>query len=284
MKRTLVVFVSSLLIAGSTTLTTTSAFASTPKPTSTSKSGGMAGMNMAAPTPPPISGTAAMMGGTILDAAIPASITNIPLVDASGKSFTLAALKGKTIVLTDFFTSCDMICPMTSANMRDIAAAVAQAGKSSSVDVIELSVDPKRDNVSRIHAYQSLYGAATWTMATGTPANITQLWNWFGVYTKEVPNTDGDAVDWQTGKPLAYDVEHDDVVMILGPNLHFRWIDLGNPAVANPNTVPAKLKAFLSAQGKLNLLKPQQPDWTNGAVYGALQQIFGLNIGPKMKM
>ena len=277
MKRSIALLVGSLLILGSS-----ASLAATPKPSSTS--GSMAGMNMAAPTPPPITGTAAIMGGTILDAPIPASILNIPLVDASGKSFSLASLKGKTVVLTDFFTSCDMICPMTSANMRDIAAAVKAAGKSSSIDVLELTVDPARDTVARINAYQNLYGGATWTMATGTPTNLKNLWAWFGVYTKQIPNEDGDAVDWQTGKKISYDVEHDDVVMILGPNSHFRWIDLGNPAVANPNLVPAKLKSFLSSQGKLNLLTPAQPDWTNAAVFGALQQIYGLHIGPKMKM
>lgn len=270
------------LLTAALTVSATISFAATPAPSSSK--GGMSGMNMSAPTPPPLSGTAAMMGGTILDAPIPASVLNTPLVDASGKSFTLASLKGKTVVLTDFFTSCDMICPMTSANMRDIAAAVKAAGKSSSVDVLELTVDPARDTVSRINAYQSLYGAATWTMATGTVANLKSLWAWFGVYTKNTPNSDSSAVDWQTGKKLAYDVEHDDVVMAIGSNSHFRWIDLGAPAVSNPNTVPSKLKAFLSSQGRLNLLKPQQPDWTVSAVYGALQQIFNLPIGPKMKM
>lgn len=255
----------------------------TPKPSS-SKSGGMAGMNMSAATPPPMVGKAAMMGGTILKAAIPAGVLNTPLQDENGKTFTLASLKGKTVVFTDFFTSCDMICPMTTANMRDIAAAVAKAGKSSSVDVLELTIDPERDSVSRIKAYQDLYGSDTWTMATGTPAKLTKLWNWFGVYTKQIPNTDGAALDWQTGKVEKYDVQHDDVVMLLGPDSTFRWIDLGLPAVANKNMVPSKLQNFLSAQGKLNLAKPQQPDWTTGAVYGALQEVFGLTIGPKMKM
>ena len=244
----------------------------------------MAGMDMSAPTPPPISGTAAMMGGTIFDAAMPASIADIPLQDQNGKTFTLASLRGKSIVMTDFFTSCDMICPMTTVNMRDISLAVAKAGKSASVKVLEVSVDPQRDSVSRLKVYQNLYGSSGWTLATGTATNIKKFWGWFGVYTKHIPNTDGDAVDWQTGKKLAYDVQHDDVVMLLGPNSHYRWIDLGNPAVANPTELPSQLKRFLSDQGRLNLLKPQEPSWTVGAVYGALQQVFGYQIGPKMKM
>ena len=254
--------------------------ASTPSP----KPKPMAGMEMSAPTPPPISGTAAMMGGTIFDSTMPKAIADISLKDQNGKSFTLASLRGKSIILTDFFTSCDMICPMTTVNMRDIALAVKQAGESSRVKVLEVTVDPTRDTVSRLKAYQNLYGDSDWTLATGSPSDITKFWAWFGVYTKKIPNTDGEGVDWQTGKKITYDIQHDDVVILLGPNSHYRWIDLGNPAVANPTELPATLKRFLSDQGRLNLLKPQQPDWTVEAVYGALQEVLGLHIGPKMKM
>ena len=59
---------------------------------------GMPGMQTM--TPPPISGTAAMMGGTKFDAAMPKVISNIKLTDANGASFTMASLKGKYVVLT----------------------------------------------------------------------------------------------------------------------------------------------------------------------------------------
>jgi len=275
-KKTVALLTTALLVSS-----TAAAFASTPKP---AHSGGMAGMNMSPATPPAISGTPAMMGGTILDKAIPSDIAKIPLVDSNGKTFSLASLKGKTIVLTDFFTSCDMICPMTSVNMRDIATAVAAAGKSSSVAVVELTIDPQRDTVSRINAYQKLFGTSNWTIATGTASDLKKLWAWFGVYAQQVPNTDGDAKDWQTGKKLTYDVIHEDIVTLIGPNSHYRWIDLGNPQVSNPTILPAKLKAFLSELGLSNLVKPQQPSWSTAVVYDAMQQIFGLPIGPKMKM
>ena len=247
----------------------------------------MAGMNMSAPTPPPVSGTPAMMGGTILNSPIPQSILNLPFKDENGKTISLNSFKGKTVVLTDFFTSCDMICPMTTANMRNIGDTIAAAKESSKFAVLELTVDPGRDTVSRIKAYQALYGESSpsWTVATGTKTNIKNFWNYFGVYTKNIPNTDGDAVDWQTGKPEAYDVQHDDVVMLIDPNGHFRWLDLGVPAVANTKSVPLILKKFLSEQGLENLNHPNaNQDWDVSAVYGAIQQIFGVQIGPKMHM
>ena len=244
------------------------------------------GMKMVMPTPPPITGSPAKMGGTLLDAPIPRAVSAIPLQDASGRVFSLASLKGKSVILTDFFTSCDMICPMTTANMRNIGDAIASAGLSTKFVVLELSVDPQRDTVSRIRAYQNLFGQAkpSWTIATGSKAGLKALWAYFGVYAKNVPNADGEAVDWQTGKRLAYDVEHANVVLLIDPQGHFRWLDLGNPAVKDATEVPAKLKLFLSDQGRLNLMHPQQWDWEPSAVYGAIKQVLNIQVGPKMKM
>jgi protein SCO1/2 len=228
--------------------------------------------------------TAAKMGGTLMNESIPTAILNTPLIDSTGKSFTLASLKGKSIVLSDFFTSCADICPLTTANMRDIGNALTAAKLSSKAVVIEVTVDPEKDTPSRLALYKSLYGGSDWMSATGNLKDITALWKWFGVYIEKT-KIDGVTKDWQTGKPLTYDITHADVVNIIGPDQKWKWIDLGNPAVSNPTTMPAKMKAYLSASGLLNLTKPQDPSWTTAAVYGAFNQLYGYNIGTmKMKM
>jgi protein SCO1/2 len=234
----------------------------------------------AAPTTPPLTGYAAKAGGTVLDVPIPGSLLATPLVDQSGKSFTLASLKGKTVVLTNFMTTCNDICPMTTVNMREMSNRFAALGMSKKIVGLELSIDAKRDRPSRMKAYADLYGGSPWTLATGNAANLASIWSWFGAYTKVVPSDSG-IKDWQTGKPVTYDVQHEDIVVVIGPNLHWRWLDLGNPAVSQPkaaNVLPAKIRTFLSATGKINLMTPQQPFWTTAAVYGALDQIFGLKI------
>lgn len=234
-------------------------------------------------TPPPISGSAARYGGTKFDAPMPAVVSNTKLIDANGKSFTLADLKGRYIVLTDFFTTCNDICPMTSINMRDIGDAVKAAGLTKKVSVLEVTVDPQRDIPSRLKAYQSLFADPSWTVATGGQSALKNFWDWFGVYTKRQASDEGSSPDWQTGKPVTYDVVHDDIVILIGPNGHWRWLELGNPQVSNPKTLPTTLKSYLSAQGRLNLIKQAQPSWTTSAVYGALQEIFSLQVGPKLK-
>jgi protein SCO1/2 len=238
------------------------------------------GVSYAASTPPLV-GHAAKSGGTIIDVPIPTSLLSIPLVDANGKKFTLASLKGKTIVLTDFLTLCNEICPMTSVNMRDIGDAIQNAHLATQVMSLELTVDPKRDTPTRLNSYQSLFNDKNWTLATGTTKGLSDLWSWFGAYSS-AHKADKGIIDWMTGKQITYDVDHSDVVVIIGPDLHWRWLDLGAPAVSSPqrkNVLPATLYSYLSSTGKKNLIKPEEPSWSTANVFGALNEIFKIKIG-----
>jgi protein SCO1/2 len=241
----------------------------------------LTGSTSFAASTPPLVGHAAKAGGTILDVPIPAELLSIPLVDSKGKTFTLGSLKGKTIVMTDFLTLCNEICPMTSVNMRDIGDAIAKAKLSKSFMSLEVTVDPKRDTPARLKSYQSLFNDTSWTIATGTAKGITDLWAWFGAYTS-TQKAEAGVIDWLTGKQIAYDVNHTDVVVIIGPDLHWRWLALGAPAVNNPkgkNVVPTKLYTYLSSAGKSNLLKPEQPFWSTASVFGAINEIFKVKLG-----
>lgn len=231
-------------------------------------------------TTPPLTGFAAKAGGTILNVPIPAELLSIPLADANGKKFTLASLKGKTTVLTDFLTLCNEICPMTTVNMREIGDAITKAKLNSSMESLELTVDPKRDNPARLKSYQALFSDPSWTVATGTAKGVADIWSWFGLYT-QVVKPDVGVIDWLTGKQITYDVNHADVIVIIGPDLHWRWLDLGAPAVTNPHAaaIPVKLYTYLSTVGKAHLVKPEQPFWSTPAVYGALNEIFKIKIG-----
>jgi protein SCO1/2 len=240
-------------------------------------------MHVPARQNPTIQAGPAPMGGTLFNQVIPASVLNTPLIDSNGKAFTLASFAGKTIVLADFFTSCAEVCPLTTANMRDIGDAIAAAKLSSQVVVLNLTVDPVRDTPARLKVYKKLFGSNNWIAATGKPSDLTKLWKWFGVYISKT-KVDGVVKDWQTGKPMSYDLVHADIVGIIGADQHYHWLDLGSPAVSNPHVLPKKIENYLSAQGHKNLVKPEEPSWSVSAVYGALFQVDGISVGPKMKM
>ena len=259
------------------------AFAASPAPgASKSSMSGMSTMNHPTATPSVGQASPAPGGGTFLNQPIPAKVLSVPLFDTNGKTITLGSLKGQTVVIADFLTSCQEICPMTSANMRQIGDAVAASKAKGKVTVLEVSVDGWRDTASRLKAYQGLFNDTNWLIAGGTTANLNSFWNYFGASIQKAAYTAADMkklpVDWQTGKVNTFDISHTDEVVIVGPNSTWSWLDLGNP---NPgkDSIPVKLKAFLDDDGLHNLAKPEDPTWSAGAVYSALKYLTGVKIG-----
>ena len=221
---------------------------------------------------------AAPMGGTFLNLAIPSKILNLPLQSADGTKFTLGSLKGKTVLIANFLTSCQEICPMTTANMQKVADRVDAAKASSKVVVLEITVDPLRDTPSRLTAYQNLYGSANWKLATGTSANMAALWKYFGAPATKANFTAAELKnlpkDWQTGKTNAYDMVHADLVLALSPESKWVWLDLGAPKTID-GKIPTAMKQFLSKDGLKNLAKPEEPSWGVPAALAALSSISG---------
>ncbi len=227
---------------------------------------------------------AAPGGGTFLTVALPPDVLSLPLVDQQGTHFTLGALHGRYVVITNFMTSCQDICPMTTANMRRIGDAVKSAGLAKQVQVLELSIDAQRDTPARMKAYQALYGSGgAWSLATGSRNDLQHLWTFFGAPPVRVNLTAqqmaGRPKDWQTGQPVTYDMSHADLVLILDPSGTWRWLDLGAPQTAD-GRIPQRLQRFLTDDGKLALARPQQPTWTVEAVLSALSTLTGTTIKP----
>ncbi|MEP7036180.1 MAG: SCO family protein [Actinomycetota bacterium] len=220
----------------------------------------------------------AALTGTTLDKALSPALLSLPLTDEHGKTLTLGSLSGKTIVLVPFLTTCQETCPMTSVNMRDIAAAVKASGQSSSVVELEITVDPGRDEAARLAAYQKLYGSQPgWDLATAGTSGTSSLWRELGVYYAKVPEDNPPPKDWQTGKVLTYDVAHQDVVFVVDGNGHIRWLTSGAPNTAGVNP-PVTQMNFLSDVGRKNLASPPEPSWTVADVERALSTVGGHHI------
>lgn len=226
-------------------------------------------------------GEAAAGGGTYLNEPIPTEVLNLPLVNQNGETFTLNSLKGQTVVITNFLTSCQEICPMTSANMRNVGDAVASAKVSDKIKVLEISVDAKRDVPSRLLAYQNLFATKNWVLAGGTETGLEKLWDYFGApamkeeFSQAVKESN--PPDWQTGEPVSYDMMHADLVVIIDGKSTWRWLDLGAPNVGSAK-IPEKLKSYLSADGLKNLEKPEGSSWKVEAIYSALKDITGIDL------
>jgi protein SCO1/2 len=205
--------------------------------------------------------------GSVVTFNVPAAIANIPLTEANGTTTTLAAYRGKSVMIADFLTLCTDICPLISANTAAMGRALTADGVGGKVALLEISVDPQRDTAARLKAYQQLYGGPMpdWTLLRATPANTAKLWKFFGVFygrTKEQPPA---SIDWLTHKPLTYDVAHQDDLIFLDPAGQQRFIVDAAPEVQGAGgTVPPKsLVQFLNPDGIKALYKPNPVDsWT----------------------
>ena len=121
---------------------------------------------------------------------------------------------------------------------------------------MEITVDPGRDTPARLAAYSKEFGA-DWPMLTGTPANLDALWKFFGVSVQIVPEDQPAKIDWYTGTPLTYDVNHTDGYFLIDPSGHERFSDSNAPNLHGH--LDNKLKDLLNEGGAAQPRPPGQP-------------------------
>lgn len=200
--------------------------------------------------------------GTRMDGAMPATIEHLRLVDSQGHAHSLAAFRGKVVVLQDTMTLCQETCPIDTATLIQTARAVDAAGEASKVVFLTVTVDPQRDTVAQLAAYHRLYGGpSNWYTLTGSPKQINALWSFLGVYRKKVPQDTPPPRNWRTGKVLTYDIQHSDEAFFFDATGKERFILEGMPDSDGRKGIPAKIYSFLSKEGRDNL-KPGKGDWS----------------------
>jgi protein SCO1/2 len=218
--------------------------------------------------------------GTVLDKPVPGSVADLPLITDGGQATSLAVLHGQVVVLADFMTLCQETCPLTTGNLLMMDRAVTAAGLAGRVRFVELTVDPNRDTPWRLRAHRRLVGApANWSLLTGSPAVIERIWRYFGVWYQRVAEGSPPGTDWLTGKPLSYDVDHQDALLYLDARGRERFLVVGSPNAAGAPIAPA-LRRFLSAEGRTDLSHPDASTWTSAEALTPIAWLTGRPIRP----
>ena len=100
--------------------------------------------------------------------------TDVELTDQDGKKvhFYSDLLKGKTVVVNAFFTTCTSVCPPMNRNMEKIQEALGdRVGRD--VFLVSLTVDPETDTPARLKDYAKKFHAGSgWTFLTGKKENL----------------------------------------------------------------------------------------------------------------
>ncbi len=210
--------------------------------------------------------------GLILDRPTPQTV---PLVNQRGQAVSLAGLRGKVVVLAPFLTLCQDECPLVTGAFISLQRDLNAAGLTHRVVFVEATVDPGRDTVARLAAYEKEFGA-DWDLWTGTPTDIAAFWKPFGVEYQIVPEAEPAKIDWYTAKPLTYDVEHTDGYILVDPSGRERFVDASAPD--QKGALGAKLRDLLNADGLHELQNPQAPDWTTADALASISWLLGTNV------
>ena len=100
--------------------------------------------------------------------------SDVELLDQDGRQvrFYTDLLKGKTVVINAFFTTCTSVCPPMNRNMEKIQEALGdRLGKE--VFLISISVDPTTDTPPRLKEYaQKFHAKPGWRFLTGKKENV----------------------------------------------------------------------------------------------------------------
>ena len=214
--------------------------------------------------------------GTVFTRAHPVPSTQ--LVNQDGETMSLGSFRGKFVVLSSFLTLCQEECPLTTGIFQQLQASVKAAGLAHEVDFVEVTVDPGRDTPARLRAYQTRFGV-DWTLLTGSAASIRAFWKPLGVYYQKVPEGHPAEVDWWTGKPLTYDVDHSDGFFLIDRSGDERFVTQDIPFLHGH--LPSQLRKLLDSEG-LKYLDAGDPgqDYTLPQAAEALSWLVGRRIAP----
>ncbi len=108
---------------------------------------------------------------------------NIELKLSNGEPFQLSGLKGKIVLLFFGYTSCPDVCPTTLAELNQVMGGLGD--KTDQVQVIFVSVDPKRDSPEKIQEYVNQFNHGFLGLS-GTMTELEKIWADYGVFREEV--------------------------------------------------------------------------------------------------
>lgn len=112
---------------------------------------------------------------------------SVPLTDQDGHTAPFAARRGTPQIVSMFYTSCTMVCPMIIDTMKATRRA---AGEPAGLALLAVSFDPGRDNVDALRRYAAVHklDQRWWTLARTVPQDTRSLAALLGVQYRKLPD------------------------------------------------------------------------------------------------
>ena len=112
---------------------------------------------------------------------------SVPLTDQDGRAAPFAAGRGTPQIVSMFYTSCTMVCPMIIDTMKATRRA---AGEPAGLHLLAVSFDPGRDNVAALRRYAAAHklDLRWWSLARTAPQDTRSLAALLGVQYRQLPD------------------------------------------------------------------------------------------------
>jgi protein SCO1 len=112
------------------------------------------------------------------------SVPDVQVITQSGDRlhFTTELVKGRTAIVTSFFTTCTSMCPITQESLARVARLLGpRLGKD--VVIVSLSVDPEKDTPERMKAWgEKFHIGPGWVLASGSKGDMQSLLKSLGLF------------------------------------------------------------------------------------------------------
>ena len=176
----------------------------------------------APPAPPPV------VRATVMPQAI--ALPALSLVDQDGRPMTRDAFADRWTIVFFGFTACPDVCPTTLAMLAQVERQLRELPAAERPRVLLISVDPDRDDATRLRAYVKSFNA-DFLAATGTSQAISQTAQAFGIGYARIVRPDG-----------SYTVEHGSSLFVVGPS---RGVVATFPAPHDPRVLASDYRLIV---------------------------------------
>jgi protein SCO1 len=114
------------------------------------------------------------------------------LATQEGAKLSSADLKGKVLLVSFIFTTCNGTCPATTHRISQIQEELKSRGlfKDDHVRLLSITLDPARDTPEVLRGYMKLYDADPdhWTFLTGRPDQVMAVIRDWNMWVKPAAN------------------------------------------------------------------------------------------------
>ncbi len=113
---------------------------------------------------------------------------NFTLQDDTAKPWTMAAQRGKVVILTFGFTHCVDTCPATIGKLTRLTRSLGLRARETEIAFV--TVDPARDTAAALHRFVDRFepGSSRLVGLTGTPRAIASVENGYHVWSQRMPH------------------------------------------------------------------------------------------------